>query len=195
MTIKNQDLIIFETDKNHTKVSVRLDSETVWLNLNQLSQLFERDKSVISRHLKKVFYEGELESSSVVANFATTAADGKIYQVEHYNLDAIISVGYRVNSKRGTQFRQWANRILKEYWSKESARKVYEELNKDNSLPILSEPTDDSRTQAIIEGYAKTWSLLSAYDENRLDIPEPLHEATAGLEYDTAIADIEKFKK
>ena len=83
-----------------------------------MSDLFGRDKSVISRHIRNVFAEGELESSSVVAKNATTAIDGKIYQVEFYNLDVIISVGYRVKSKRGTQFRIWANSILKEYLMK-----------------------------------------------------------------------------
>jgi hypothetical protein len=80
-----------------------------------MSKLFDRDKSVISRHIRNIFKEEELVMGSVVANFATTATDGKTYQVEYYNLDVIISVGYRVKSKQGTQFRQWANRVLKEY--------------------------------------------------------------------------------
>lgn len=96
-------------------IEVRLDGETVWLGLMQMTELFGRDKSVISRHLRNVFKEGELERDAVVAKFATTAADGKTYQVDHYNLDAIISVGYRVNSRQGTRFRQWASRTLKEH--------------------------------------------------------------------------------
>ncbi|NLI45977.1 MAG: cytochrome C biogenesis protein CycH [Acidobacteria bacterium] len=96
-------------------LDVRLERETLWLNLNQIAGLFERDKSVISRHLNNVFKTGELERDSVVALFATTAADGKTYQVEHFNLDAILSVGYRVNSKRGTQFRIWATDVLREH--------------------------------------------------------------------------------
>jgi hypothetical protein len=94
---------------------VRLDGQTAWLSLNQLAELFQRDKSVISKHLKNIFEEGELRADSVVANFATTAADGKTYQVDFYNLDAIIAVGYRVKSARGTQFRIWATQRLKEY--------------------------------------------------------------------------------
>ena len=90
----------------------------MWLNLEQMTELFKRDKSVISRHIKNIFSEEELERSSVVANFATTATDGKIYQVDYYNLDVIISVGYRVKSKEGTRFRQWANKILKDYMLK-----------------------------------------------------------------------------
>ncbi len=115
MTATQQDLVIFKTDNDTIKIDVKLDHDSVWLNLNQLAALFERDKSVISKHLKNVFNEGELEQDSVVANFATTASDGKTYQVEYYNLDAIISVGYRVNSKRGTQFRKWASSVLKEH--------------------------------------------------------------------------------
>jgi hypothetical protein len=94
---------------------VRLDKETVWLTLNQLADLFQRDKSVISRHIRNIFEEGELQHERVVANFATTAADGKTYQVDYYNLDVIISVGYRVKSHRGTQFRIWATQRLREY--------------------------------------------------------------------------------
>ena len=111
------EIILYQSDDS-TQLEVRFENETVWLSLNQMSDLFGRDKSVISRHIRNVFAEGELESSSVVAKNATTAIDGKIYQVEFYNLDVIISVGYRVKSKRGTQFRIWANSILKEYLMK-----------------------------------------------------------------------------
>lgn len=111
------EIILYQSDDS-TQLEVRIENETVWLSLNQMSDLFGRDKSVISRHIRNVFVEGELESSSVVAKNATTAMDGKIYQVEFYNLDVIISVGYRVKSKRGTQFRIWANSILKEYLMK-----------------------------------------------------------------------------
>ena len=90
----------------------------MWLTLDQLSSLFQRDKSTISRHIKNVFNEGELERDSVVAKIATTAADGKTYQVDYYNLDVIISVGYRVKSLIATQFRRWATERLKEYMIK-----------------------------------------------------------------------------
>jgi hypothetical protein len=108
-------IIIYQTEDGQTKVDVRVDKGTVWLSLNQLADLFQRDKSVISKHIKNVFTEGELEAISVVAKNATTAADGKTYQVEFFNLDVIISVGYRVKSHRGTQFRIWATKRLKEY--------------------------------------------------------------------------------
>ena len=99
----------------HNNLEVRLEQETVWLSLNQMASLFGRDKSVISRHLNNIFKSKELSQESVVANFATTAADGKTYQVQYFNLDAIISIGYRVNSKRGTQFRIWATGILRKH--------------------------------------------------------------------------------
>lgn len=111
----NTEIIMYQTEDGLTKIDVQMSGETVWLSLEQMANLFQRDKSTISRHIKNIFGEGELERNSVVANFATTAADGKTYQVDYYNLDVIISVGYRVKSLRGTQFRIWANSVLKEY--------------------------------------------------------------------------------
>ncbi|HLX71311.1 MAG TPA: RhuM family protein, partial [Verrucomicrobiae bacterium] len=108
-------LVLYQTEDGRTRLEVRLKGETAWLSLNQLAELFQRDKSVISKHLKNIFEEGELRSDSVVANFATTAADGKNYQVDYYSLEAIIAVGYRVKSHRGTQFRVWATQRLREY--------------------------------------------------------------------------------
>lgn len=108
-------IIIYQAEDGLTKINVQLDDETVWLSLDQMSELFQRDKSTISRHIKNIFSEGELLKDSVVANFATTATDGKTYQVDYYNLDVIISVGYRVKSVRGTHFRIWAAQRLKEY--------------------------------------------------------------------------------
>ncbi|MCM1439433.1 MAG: virulence RhuM family protein [Roseburia sp.] len=111
----NQHFIIFKTEDYNVEVDVLFQDETVWLTLDQMATLFYRDKSTVSRHIKNVFEEGELDRNSVVANFATTASDGKTYQVDYYNLDVIISVGYRVKSLRGTQFRQWATKRLNEY--------------------------------------------------------------------------------
>lgn len=110
----NGEIILYQRD-DAPAIDVRLDGETVWLSLNQLADLLGRDKSTISRHINNVFAEGELGRSSVVAEFATTATDGKTYRVEHFNLDVIISVGYRVKSSQGTQFRIWATQRLKEY--------------------------------------------------------------------------------
>ncbi len=109
------EIIIYQTEDGLAKLNVNLRGETVWLSLDQMAVLFGRDKSTISRHIRNVFAEGELAQSAVVANFATTAADGKTYQVDYYNLDVIISIGYRVKSQRGVQFRIWATKVLKEY--------------------------------------------------------------------------------
>ena len=108
------EIIIYQPD-GEIKLEVRLKNETVWLSIEEMSQLFDRDISVIGKHIRNVFREGELRKESVWAKFAYTASDGKTYQVDYYNLDVIISVGYRVKSHRGTQFRQWANKVLKEY--------------------------------------------------------------------------------
>ena len=116
--MNNSNIIMYTTEDGLTKIETTFEDDTVWLSLDQMAELFQRDKSTISRHIKKIFEEGELQRNSVVANFATTAADGKIYNVDHYNLDVIISVGYRVKSHRGTQFRIWAMGILKEYMKK-----------------------------------------------------------------------------
>ncbi len=118
MAENKTNLIMYTTEDGVTKIQATFDNDTVWLSIDQMAELFQRDKSTISRHIKNIFEEGEYISDSVVANFATTAKDGKTYQVEYYNLDVIISVGYRVKSLRGTQFRIWAMQILKEYMQK-----------------------------------------------------------------------------
>ncbi len=115
---KNSELIIYQTQDGETKIDVRMESDTVWLSLMQLSELFQRDKSVVSRHIKNIYEEGELEMKSTVANYATVQSEGKRTvgrEIEYYNLDVIISVGYRVKSLRGTQFRIWATKRLNEY--------------------------------------------------------------------------------
>ncbi len=106
---------IFQTSDGQTDIRVQFEEDSVWLNRQQLSELFDRDVKTLGKHINNVFKEGELDKYSVVAKFATTAVDGKTYQVEHYNLDVIISVGYRVKSQRGTQFRIWATQRLREY--------------------------------------------------------------------------------
>lgn len=208
MTNSNQDLVIFKTDAGDVYVDVKLEQDTVWLNLNQLSQVFERDKSVISRHLKNIFNEEELEQNLVVAKFATTAADEKIYQVEYYNLDAIISVGYRVNSKRGTQFRRWASKLLKEHLVQGyslNQQRLYEKGINDlkRAMDLLSQTLQNQslvhevgyHAIEIINHYAKTWHLLLAYDENRLSSPTTLTESTQILDYESVLAAIHDLKE
>jgi len=114
----NSEIIMYQTDDGLTKIETTFDGDTVWLSIDQMAELFQRDKSVIGKHIRNIFKEGELEKNSVWAKFAYTASDGKSYQLDYYNLDVIISVGYRVKSLRGIQFRIWASSILKEYMKK-----------------------------------------------------------------------------
>ena len=171
---------LFTAADGQVQLSVSIDKETVWLSLDQMVQLFERDKSVISRHLRNVFAEGELERKAVVAKNATTAADGKTYQVDYYNLDVIISVGYRVKSRRGVQFRQWATRTLKEHlvqgYTLNQRRLAERGIEFEQALALLSRTlanqqlvnADGAAVLAVIADYARSWSLLQAYDEQSL---------------------------
>ena len=115
MSEEKYEIVKFIDGKLELEVNVSPKEETIWMSLDEIAFLFCRDKSVISRHIKNIFLTDELNENSVVAKNATTANDGKVYQVSYYNLDVIISVGYIVNSKRGTIFRQWDNNVLKEY--------------------------------------------------------------------------------
>ena len=117
------EIILYQPD-NEVRLEVHLEDETVWLNRQQLSVLFDRDIKTIGKHVNNALKE-ELAGISVVANFATTAADGKTYQVEYYNLDMILSIGYRVKSSRGVEFRRWANKVLKEYLLKDLGKKMF----------------------------------------------------------------------
>jgi hypothetical protein len=114
----DSEIIIYQTDDGKTRIDVRIQEETVWLSLNQMAELFQRDKSVISKHIRNIYEEGELEQTATVAHYATVQFEGDrevARNIEYYNLDVIISVGYRVKSHRGTQFRIWATQRLKEY--------------------------------------------------------------------------------
>jgi hypothetical protein len=114
----NSNILMYTTEDGLTKIEATFDNDTVWLSIDQMAELFQRDRSVIGKHVRNIFKEGELDKNSVWAKFAYTASDGKSYDVDFYNLDVIISVGYRVKSLRGTQFRIWATGILKEYMKK-----------------------------------------------------------------------------
>ena len=156
--------------------------QTIWATLDQIALLFGRDKSVISRHFKNLFSEKELERNSVVAKNATTAADGKTYQVEYYNLDAIISVGYRISSKRATQFRLWATTVLREHLvkgytvnKKALARTASNVAELQRTIALITNVRDKKLSSdeaqgllTIIKQYADTWTTLEAYDSGRL---------------------------
>jgi death-on-curing family protein len=178
--MKNQ-IDIYTSPDGSTQIEVQFEGDTFWLNLNQISGLFEKDKSVISKHLKNIFTSGELEKNAVVAKNATTAADGKTYGVEYYNLDAILSVGYRVNSKRGTQFRQWATKRLRDYLVEGVAinEKRLEQKNKEikvlhDGIRILSRAIEDQGTNyesyAWLHQFSLGLKLLDDYDHEALDV-------------------------
>lgn len=171
---------IFQAKDNQVEVSVQLDKDTVWLNRNQLATLFDRDIKTIGKHLTNVFKEGELSKEATVAKYATVQKEGDrdvTRDVEHYNLDVIISVGYRVKSQRGTQFRIWANSILKDYLVKGYAinQKRLEQKEQEvqvlkSGIQILSraieEKTEDNQWLKV---FAKGLSLLDDYDHEQLD--------------------------
>lgn len=180
-------------------VEVWLEGETLWLSLQQIADLFGRDKSVISRHFRNVFTTGELERAAVVAKNATTAADGKTYQVEYYNLDAIISVGYRVNSSRATRFRQWATRVLSEHltqgYSLNEHRLAQQGLAElEQAVELLGRTLAHQQLVSdlgqevvgLILGYARTWRLLQDYDQGALGLPAGAQAAKGILRLDEA---------
>ena len=147
MEEKKNEIILFENQE--VKLEVNLKDETVWLNREQLAKLFERDVKTIGKHINNALREELSEDNSVVAKFATTAADGKTYQVEYYNLDMILSVGYRVKSKNGIIFRKWANQILKNYMLKGYAvnQKRLEYLEKTIKLIDIANRIDERYVQ------------------------------------------------
>ncbi|PNV82416.1 MAG: DNA-binding protein [Sulfurimonas sp.] len=155
MNKQNKSEIVIYND-GELELNVSVENETVWLNRNQISELFGRDVKTIGKHIGNVFNDGELEKFSVVANFATTATDGKIYNVEYYNLDVIISVGYRVKSQKGVRFRQWATSVLKSYIqngyvinSEKITNQRFKEL--ENELMLLK-----SKVESISSGLEST---------------------------------------
>ena len=192
-------IVIYEDANGEIKLDVSLENDTLWLSQKQLEVLFDRDKSVISRHIKNIFKDEKLDKNSVVAKNATTATDGKIYQVEYYNLDMIISLGYRVNSKRATSFRVWATKILKDYIingysinNKRLQQKGLKELNE--TISLLKNTISNAQIELneakdlldVILNYSRTWTLLQGYDEDSLKINFVAKEAKFILDSDEA---------
>lgn len=187
----NHPVEIYQSPDGQTQVEVRFDGDTVWLSLQQMAEVFGRDKSVISRHLRNIFAEGELERASVVAKNATTAADGKTYQVEYYNLDAILCVGYRVNSRAGTQFRIWASTRLKEYllqgYSLNRQRLAQNAAELEQALALIQKTARSPALTLeggrglvdIVSRYTHTFLWLQQYDEGLL--AEPAGESGGAL--------------
>ncbi len=191
------------------EVNVKLKDETVWITQKQMCELFGRDKSVISRHIKNIFKSGELDKNSTVAKIATVQREGNrevVREVEYYNLDVIISVGYKVNSKKATRFRQWATKILKDYILKgyslnqKKLKENFEEFRKEIELlqkTIKHQNIGEIEAKGfldIITKYSKSWILLNQFDENRLKTPKG-REAKFILDYEEARQEIENLKQ
>lgn len=202
----NQQIQLFTSADGQAQMQVALEHETVWLSLQQLTELFGRDKSVISRHLKNIFDSNELQREAVVAKKATTAADGKTYQVEYFNLDAIISVGYRVSSVRATQFRQWATGVLKQHlvegYTLNQRRLAERGIEFEQAVSLLSRTLANQQlvneqgraVLQVIGDYARSWSLLQGYDEQSLQEQSARQTDMRALEMDDVLPAIAQLK-
>lgn len=180
----NKGTVVIFKSKDGPVLDVRLEKDTIWLSLDQMADLFNRDKSVVSRHIKNVFIEEELKKKSVVANYATTAIDGKKYNVNYYNLDVIISVGYRVKSQQGTQFRIWATKTLKQHLIEGYTINQKRLLQVKNNLEDLQQTIlflkeksgnellagQEKEIINILANYSKTLTFLKKYDKDELKL-------------------------
>lgn len=199
--MKQDKIVIYKAKDGDVHLDVQMRAETVWLSLDQMSKLFQRDKSVVSRHISNIFKEKELSKISVVANFATTAADQKTYQVDYYNLDVIISVGYRVKSKQGVRFRQWATRILNEHLlkgytlnQKRLEQKTEAFRGAQRALTLLQNVVehrnltqDETRgLLQVIQDYTHALELLDQYDHGKLKIDQTHPKAKFAVTYKIA---------
>jgi prophage maintenance system killer protein len=204
---------IYQTDDGKTKIDVKFDNETVWLNQKQMAQLFDKDSDTIGLHLKNIYQSGELEELSTTGNSSVVQQEGKRQvqrKIKLYNLDAIISVGYRVNSKRGIQFRIWASGIIKEYLLKGFAidnKRLIQQNNQlkelQKSVKILGDSlkfkrlTDDESIGLlnIITKYAYALDILDQYDYQSLEINNTSGKELYQLSYDEAMTQIKLAKK
>ncbi|MFQ3169766.1 MAG: hypothetical protein ACI8QI_002345 [Limisphaerales bacterium] len=202
MTAENQksrgEIILYESPDGGIELDVRLEQETLWLSLNQLTELLGRDKSVISRHLRNIFKEGELSRKATVAKKATAQTEGGrqvTRSVEYFNLDAIISVGYRVNSKRGTQFRIWATRILRDHIVQGYTVNPSRLLDLNQAVKLIADTAkrrelsgDEAKALlAVVSDYNRALELPDGYDHQRVSRPDTKGTVTHPLEYDEAL--------
>ena len=199
-------IMIYVTDDNQISLDVKMDGETVWLNRHQLSMLFDRDVKTIGKHINNALKE-ELEGLSVIAKFATTATDGKVYNVDYYNLEMITSVGYRVKSKRGIQFRRWANQVLKDYIVKgytineKLKLERYDELK--NVVRLLSTTVkaherlsseESDGLFSVISDYVYALDTLDRYDFQQLIVDNTVKEERFHATYENAMDAINRLK-
>lgn len=201
--MNNKELVLFTSTDGNVTVDVQLKSDTVWLTQKQISELFDKERSVVTKHINNVFKEHELDEKSNVQNLHITNSDKP---VAFYSLDVIISVGYRVKSKRGVEFRKWANSVLKDYLLKGYAlnnnliNKTHAEYQ--NLLNLLNKTLANNQLITaqgqsvinLINEYATTWTSLLQYDEDRLLIPENMHRSSITLTPESALQAINEFK-
>lgn len=203
------DIIFYPAGSGDTQIEVKLENETVWLTQDQMAGLFGRDRSVVSKHLSNIFKENELDRNSVSAKNASTGSDGKTYQVEYFNLDVIISVGYRVKSPQGTQFRIWANKILKNYLTKgyaldqkrfQQQSRQLEELKQTvkllgNVIESKSLNSDEATgLLKVVTDYAYALDVLDRYDHQVLEVGSTTQEELFRITYPTAMEAIKGLK-
>ena len=206
-------IVIYQTKDGRTKLDVQLQEETVWLNLMQLSELFRRDKSVVSKHINNIFKEGELVRNSTVAKYATVQFEGKRQvkrEIEYFNLDVILSVGYRIKSSIATQFRIWANQIIKDYLVQGYAlneKRLTETRNRleevTSNLRLMGRIIQQNALTAdenkaflmLITDYAFALDLLDQYDHQKVDDPVGSRQTVYKITFDDAMAALEKLKK
>lgn len=200
------EIVIYQEAQGQPGLEVRLAQDSLWLSLNQIAALFERDKSVISRHLRNVYATAELDRAATVAFFATVQNEGGRVverQVEHFNLDAILSVGYRVNSKRGTQFRIWATRVLRDHLLKGYSVNERRLQALKQSLRIVGQVLDrydvsSDQAQAllrVVTDYARGLDILDDYDHQRVRPGSIRRGEARGIDYDEAIAIVAQLRK
>lgn len=180
---KENQILLYQGDDGQAILEVQIVEETVWLSQSQMTDLFDKNKRTISEHIRNIFKEGELEENSVVRKFRTTAQDGKSYEVNHYNLDVVISVGYRVKSLKGTQFRIWATQRLREYlvqgYSVNQARFDQNAVELQQALKLIQKAAQSPELNndsgrglvEIVSRYTQTFLWLQKYDEGLLEDP------------------------
>jgi prophage maintenance system killer protein len=196
------EITLFRSKDGAVELNVSLGKETIWLSLSQLAKLFGRDKSVISRHFSNIFKTKELRRKSVVAKNATTAADGKTYQVELFNLDAIISVGYRVNSKRGTEFRIWATNTLKQHLvqgysvNEKRLKALQQSIKLASDISRRKSLSGDEATALLqtVSEYAYALDLLDDYDHQRVALRKTSKRKAKAVSYEEALELVEQMR-
>ena len=209
MSTTDNAVVLYQTSDGSTSLAVHLEKETVWLTQKQMAELFGKDLRTVNEHIRNIFREGELDEAAVIRNFRITAADGKTYDTGHYNLDVVISVGYRVKSQQGTRFRQWATKVLKDHIVngytineqrfREQAEKLTEMRRTVELLArtlanqeLVSETGKD--VLRVITDYAYALNLLDRYDHGTLTIEETTRLALHIIDYDEAIGIVAAMK-